>query len=684
LSGPLHVSGSRLSSTAIGGDERVFASVKRLSRDTLVLVILGILTLFAFQPAVKCGFNLVDDVVVGDQPHVKTGLSAANLRWAFTTREVGYPIPITLTSFMIDVDLFGLNPSAFHAENVAWHVADVALVYLLLKRITGCTWRSAVVTALFAVHPLRTESVAWITERKDVLAAFFGLLAMHAYVSYARRPSWIRYAAVFMLFAISLFAKPMLLMLPALLLALDFWPLKRLTVPLRPPAKLLLEKLPLAALAAFSAWLGTQAQAPREMMAKHLPFSSTASNATVAYVRYLMKMVDIRHLALCYPLVPHWPVWCVAGAAGLLIAISVITLSIATRWPWLVVGWVWYVAILMPAAGFYALGDASMADRYTYFPMIGLLIMLVYSLPPRLPRTAWRWPAVTVFTAIAVALVFATRAQCLIWQNDITLFTRSVNTAGPSELACADLAIALSRAHSSSEAISYYQQALTINPKNGPVQGDMALALDEIGRRADAIPHYLKAIEADPTDVGLQYNMGTDLVDLGRAKEAVPYLQRAVELSPSPLEPRANLATALLRSGDYDGAIREAQSVLTKQPGAIGVRETLAAALANSGQIDAAQQQYLLLIVNDHNNVNAYNALGAIYIQKRKPAAALYYLKEAVRLNPSLATVRNNLGVALIGTGQADAAVTEFRKALEIDPDYEEAKRNLELAGGKR
>ena len=644
--------------------------------DLLLPLLLVAMTIAAFLPAARCGFNLVDNIVITEQPHVRTGLSAANAQWALTAFELGYPIPVTLLSFMLDAQLFGLNPAAFHSENVAWHAANVVLLYLLLRRLTGSQWRSALVAALFAVHPLRAESVAWVTERKDVLAGFFGLLAMHAYVTYARRPAITRYILVVLLFALSLLSKPMLVMLPVLLLGLDYWPLRR-AISLR---RAVMEKVPLAVVASLAALAGVFGPATRDLMVHHASLGNRAANALVSYVRYLGKMVWFRRLALSYPLVPHWPVWAVAGAMLILAGITVVVLWQVRRRPWLAVGWLWYVILMVPAAGVYALTDASMADRYTYFPMIGLLIGLAWMLPERLARPGLRVPVAAGVAAVLVCLIVATRAQVLTWRDDITLFRHAVDTAGPSELACGNLAIALTRANRASEAVPFFDQALQINPREASLHADLATALDQTDNHAAAVPHYLEAVGRVPDDSKLYYNLGTDLIALGRPHDALRYLQRAVELDPGSIQFRANLATALLRSGDFAGAIGQCNKTLEADPGATGVRETLASALAHSGRQREAETQYQLVILNDPHSSTAYNELGALCAARGQLPLAISCFKQALNLNPRLASAHNNLGVALAQRGQFKEAANEFRKALEIQPGYEDARRNLDLA----
>lgn len=669
--------------------------------DAVLLAVLIATTLVAFAPAIHCQFNFDDDLVIANQPHVNTGLTAANFRWAMTTWDLGYPIPVTLVSFMLDVSVFGLSPLAFHAENVAWHVANVALLYLLFRRLTGASWRSALVTVLFAVHPLRAESVAWVTERKDMLAAFFGLLAMHAYVSYCRDPRIVRYLPIPILFTVSLFSKPMLVMLPILLVGLDYWPLRRF-IPLSlypgggqgwglfydPPGnqktqttlpKVLLEKIPLALISVCCILIGIPAQAQRKLAVEILPLSSTLANGFVSYLRYPGKMLWFRNLAIFYPRVPHWPAWCIPSAILILIAMTAFVLRHAKSRPWLAVGWLWYVVILFPMAGFYVVGDFSIADRYTYFPMIGLLIMLVWSLPDRIARAPWRIPAAAMFGAMMFGLIAATRSQVHTWHDNITLFRHAIAAAGPSGPVCDHLALAFLYDHRYADAISVYQRSLQLNPQNAHAEANLAAAFDAVGERSAAMAHYRNSLELDPANPKVPYNLGTDLLLDGQPKEAIPFLTRAAALEPNSRETSGNLAAALLRSGDAQAAIDECQKVLDRDPSANGVRETLASALALSGQRSAAEVQYELLILRQPQSSGPYNELGSLYLADHKIPTAINYFREALRRDPNLAAAHNNLGVALIQSGNAKEAAAEFQKAVELDPKNENARKNLEL-----
>jgi tetratricopeptide (TPR) repeat protein len=644
--------------------------------DLAILAVLAVVTVVAFAPSVRCGFTLDDDSVIAKQAHVREGLSAENVWWALSAFELGYPIPVTLWSFMADAQVFGLRASWFHAENVTWHVGDVMLLYLLLVRLTGSRWRSAVVAAVFAVHPLRVESVTWVTERKDVLAAFFGLLALHAYVSYARCGGVMPYVAVFSCFTLSLLAKPMLAMLPVMLLAIDYWPLGRMG-PKAGWRKLILEKVPLVLVAGLVSLAGVAGPGARDLPVARLPVTSHVANAVVSYVRYVGLIVWPRKLSIIYPIVPHWPAWVVLGSALILLVVTLWAWREAGRRPWIFVGWIWYVVILLPASGIHVLGDFSMADRYTYFPMIGLLVMAVWSLPERLVKKKWRVPVGAVCAASVVALMVMTWRQTLVWRDNIALFSHSVQNAGPSYIACSHLAAAYSEAGRFAEAAGAYRDALDCDPGNADLLAELALVSDRAGDHEAAIAAYTRAVEAKPADVTLRYNLGTELVAAGRPAEALPHLQKVIELSPNSPQFRGNYATALLRAGRVDDAIDECKRALTVDPSAAGVRRTLASALANRGDFDGAEQQYELAILNDPKPAGAYNELGALSLARKRHEFAVSCFRRAIEHEPGFAGAHVNLGVALAMEGHAQEAAAEFKKALELDPKNNDAAANL-------
>lgn len=353
------------------------------------------------------------------------GITRAGLAWAATAKVASNWHPLTMLSHMLDCQLYGLDPAGHHATSLLLHLANVLLLFEVLRRMTGAAGRSAAVAALFAVHPTRVESVAWIAERKDVLSALFWILAMGAWARYARRPAIGRYLLVALLMILGLMAKPMVVTLPFALLLLDVWPLGRLSLGWR---RLILEKLPLLALSAASSVITIHYQETSLAPLDVVPWSLRAANALVSYAAYLGKLFLPRHLAVFYPIPPAIPAWKVAGAALLLIAITALTLWRARKEPWLLTGWLWFLGTLVPVIGLVQVGRQAMADRYLYIPSIGLFLAVVWSVAGLLKEH--RAALAAAAGIVVLALAAATRVQVGYWADSVTLFRHALAATG--------------------------------------------------------------------------------------------------------------------------------------------------------------------------------------------------------------------------------------------------------------
>jgi tetratricopeptide (TPR) repeat protein len=506
-----------------------------------VAAILAIGTAVLFSPATGYGFLQFDDNdYVTENPAVRQGLTWAAVRLAFGATHAANWHPLTWLSHMLDVSLFGLDPGPHHAVNVLLHAANAAILMLALSRLTGSTWRSAAVAALFAVHPLHVESVAWISERKDVLSTLFGFLMLWAYARHAERPGPGRVALVALMLALSLLAKQTWVTAPFLLLLLDFWPLRRVeglvpapeqpgpSVPRLSPARLVLEKLPLLALSAASSAMAIVAQGRWGAIqsAAELPLGARLANATISCVRYLGKTFWPSSLAAFYPYPAGGPSPGLGiAAAALLAALTALALWRARRLPWLAVGWLWFLGTLVPVIGIVQVGAQAMADRYTYVPLVGLFVAVVWSVAA-LARAAGeraRWP-VAVAGGVAVALLAALASRQLsYWRDQETLF----------------------------------RHALAVTEGNGRAQYLLSQALIVEGDLGEASAHALESVRLEPNNARYHKNLGYVLYRLGRVDEAVAAFERAVALWPGYAEAHGNLAIAYGRQGRIDDAMRE-------------------------------------------------------------------------------------------------------------------------------
>jgi protein O-mannosyl-transferase len=579
-------------------------------RPALVGGALVALTLAVFGHACANEFvNYDDPQYVTDNPHVRAGLSGAGVRWAFRATEALNWHPLTWLSLQLDHDLFGPRPWGYHLTNVLLHAANALLLFLVLHGLTGAVWRSAAVAGLFALHPLHVESVAWVSERKDVLSTFFGLLAVAAYLPYVRRPGLLRYLPVFLALALSLLAKPMLVTLPFVLLLLDYWPLGRLRLwgaspPAPAPLALVLgEKVPLLALAAASCVVTVYAQSKGGVVEslEAFPLGLRVGNAVVSYVRYLGLALWPVGLAAYYP---HpraaLPAWQVAGAAALLAAVTALALVSARRRPYLAVGWLWYLGTLVPVIGLVQVGHQALADRYTYVPLVGVFIVVVWGLADLLggqpgPRKLLAPAAAAALLACAAL----TWRQVTVWHDGRSLWEHTVRVTADNYVAEDNLARA---------------------------------CLGGKGTLADAEAHLRAAVRINPDYAEGHTRLGTVLGRQGRNEEAVACFRRAVELRPGQAEAHAHLAVALARAGKLEEAITQMQEAARLAPGVAEVRYRLAFALAQAGRLDEAVAACRECVRLEPYNPQYRLALAGLLRQHGDAAAAEAERQEAERL----------------------------------------------------
>ncbi|MEX2205454.1 MAG: tetratricopeptide repeat protein [Myxococcota bacterium] len=547
--------------------------------------------------------NFDDDEYVSANPHVLAGLTADSLRWALTATHANNWHPLTWLSHMLDIELFGADPVWHHRTSLALHVATTLVLFLALRRMTGSIGRSGFVAGLFALHPMHVESVAWIAERKDVLSAlcFAGVLLLYA--RYAERPSRLRYAGLLATFAAGLAAKPMLVTLPALLLLLDVWPLRRLPVSprldLRRLGALVIEKLPLVALSAASSAITLAAQSGAIELGSRHAAVDRLGNALVSCVRYLAGTLVPAQLSIAYAHPGAWPPAQVLGCALVLAAITVGALRARATRPYLVVGWLWFLGMLVPVIGVIQVGEQAMADRYTYLPSLGLFVMVAWGIPSLLPERPWCTRALAV-AAVAVLAVYGvlTRAQVEHWRSSTALWEHALDVDPRSSLALRNL-------------------------------GQVAQAQD---RRDDALALYRRAVEVDPRSQNAHYRLGQLLVRMGRSDEALASLREAVRLRP-------DFAVAWTSLGYAYGSLGDAEQSLQ--------------AFQRSVEIDpsVASSQY---------------ELGSELIRAGRARDALGPLNEALRLRPDLLPAQMGLADAHAALGDRAAEIGAFERALVL------------------
>ncbi len=532
----------------------------------LLSLLLVVATLLVFHQV--RGFEFVhydDDVYVAGNRHVQAGLTLSSVAWAFSATDAGFWHPLTWLSLMLDYELYGLNAGGYHGTNLIWHLLNTLLVFFVFHRMTGAVWRSAFLAALFALHPLHVESVAWIAERKDVLSTFFWLLTMAVYIAYVRYPGRIRYLFLLLVFSLGLMAKPMLVTLPFCLLLMDFWPLGRTrfmtaartdgeagqAMP-RGILSLLAEKAPLFVLAFLAGLLVYYTEERAGVLSSFdaFPLDLRIAHAFVSYLLYLGKAVWPVKLAVFYPHPGAWPPLLVALAAGLLIACTILAVRWHRRFPYALTGWLWYLGTMAPLIGLVQLGTQGMADRYTYIPLTGIFLVLAWGLPDILGR--WRHKAVALSLAALIALSLLgglAWRQTGYWRDAETLFRHALQVTDNNYLAHNNLGAALARVGKTAEALDQYRAALAIKPHYADARFNMGQSLAVSGRLAEAERYYRGALMSKPSFVEAHNNLGIVLAEQGKGEEARSHFLAALHIRPDYETAGKNLRLLLQKEG---------------------------------------------------------------------------------------------------------------------------------------
>ena len=592
-----------------------FKFARALSNPVCLCLLLAAVTLVVYWPVTHCDFvNYDDPDYFSSNPHVLSGVTAGNVVWAFTTGHASNWHPLTWLSLMLDVEIFGKGPAGPHITNLVFHAANAALLFLLLRRLTAATWRSAFVAALFALHPLHVESVAWISERKDVLSTFFGLLALLMYGGYVRKSkvhppsqscgamkspkSKVLYGLALLFFAFGLMSKPMLVTLPFLMLLLDYWPLQRVTGGTWRVAgirSLVVEKIPFFVLSAISCVVTFIVQQKGGAVVKlaRIPMTGRIENAFVSYAGYLVKTFWPAALGNPYPHPGHWEFHLVVYSVALVAGLSAIAVLYARRFPFFFTGWFWFVGTLVPVIGLVQVGSQSMADRYSYLPLIGLFMILawgggeLWSLR-RLPKP---------FVALAAGLLLAagawrTRIQVGYWQNTETLFQHAMAVTQSNIVACNKLGSFYSRQGRMTEAMDYYVRALQIRPDDPDVLYDQGNAFAERGDWDNAINSYRRALQVTPDQVDILNNLGFALAAKKQTAEAVVCFEAALKLDPDNADAHNNLATVLFIQKNFTEAVRHFREALRITPDDPRIYSNLGDVLVKQGQTTEAVRCY--------------------------------------------------------------------------------------------
>ncbi len=531
---------------------------------------------------------------VYENAHVKNGLTRDSIQWAFSTTYLSNWHPLTWLSHMLVVELFGLEAGSHHLANVLLHLVNTLLLFLILHRMTGFVWQAAFVAMLFAIHPLHIESVAWIAGRKDLLSTLFGLLAIWSYIGYVRFPTVGKFMPVLLFFLLSLMSKPMLVTLPFVLLLLDYWPLERCRSGVKAPAglqlspaksktALVLEKIPLLGLSAASCVVTVYAQLAGGAVGSSVVYSLYArlSNALVAYVSYIRQMIWPAKLAVIYPHPGNWPAWQVMISLAVLAGVTGLTIRYVKSKPWLIVGWLWFLGTLVPVIGLVQVGTQSMADRYTYVPLIGLYIMLAWTGPDLLKRCRYQKAGLAAVSALMVLILSVVSwNQARTWQSSLTLFERALAVTQNNYVAHHNLGHYHLKVRQLAKAGEHFAEALAINPKFEPAHLNLGVVLSRQGRIEDAIRSYTRALELKPDDVVAYNNLGNAFYRQGRYQRAIFNYQQALKLDSQYGEAYNGIGAALIQRGEIERAVAFFKIAVKMDPDDTAARKNLENMLA--------------------------------------------------------------------------------------------------------
>ena len=660
----------------------------RRRRSLWVCLALAAFTVALYAPALRCQFLAFDDpAYVTENRHVQAGLTLDGLAWAFRVTTAGNWHPLTLLSHMLDCQVYGLRPWGHHLTNVLFHAANGVLLFLVLMRMTGALWRSACVAALFAAHPAHVESVAWVAERKDVLSAFFFLLAVWAYVRYAEhlksqitqpqpqsgRDLRFFYWAAVLLFALALMAKPMAVTLPLVLLLLDFWPLERARGLDWPSwRRLAAEKWPLLALSAVWCGITIWAQGASQAVATagQLSISERIIHTPMAYADYLRVLVFPRRLSAYYPYQHHEPLLWGAEAGGALALMTWLALARARRQPYLAVGWLWFLGMLAPVIGLIQVGGQGWADRYLYLPAAGFFIMAVWGAAD----WAARHPAVKLCVPLlGAALVAATSAELQYWKDTRTLYGRAMEVTANNYLAMTLVGTAEEEKGQIDEAIGLYRQALACKPVYPEAHYLLGCALEKKGRTAEAMSEFREALRLRPDFVSAHIMAGLLLAREKRFGEAVAHYQAALKADPESAVAQSDWGMSLMEQGRWQESVAHYERALRLDSSLAGAHGNLAIDYLRTGRLAEGATELRAALKLDPGNAEIRLNTGKALNQEQQWAEAAEVLKPLALGQRTNFNAQFQYGLALEHLGQIGGAVSHYAAALLQNPNFPDA-----------
>ncbi len=637
---------------------------------------LGLLTFLLFARAIGNSFvNYDDPDYVTANAQVQGGITGAGIRWALTAGVASNWHPLTWMSHQLDVTLFGLDPRGHHATSVLWHALNAALAFLALRRLTGSLWRSAFCAALFAWHPLRVESVAWVSERKDVLSGFFFFAVLWLYAGYVRRrreglPWRAAYATTLAAFALGLMAKPMLVTLPCLLLLLDFWPLRRVELARGAGTaweRLVLEKLPFFVLVIASAVVTYHVQKAGGSVTAQLSPGDRLGNAVIAVVRYLGTFLLPVDLAVLYPHPGSWPARKVVAALLVVGALTAAAVWQSRRRPWIAVGWFWFLGTLVPVIGIVQVGLQSMADRYTYLTIVGVQVAAGWSLATAATAVSRRiWVAAGL--AVLLGCAALTWRQIAVWRDSDTLFTRAIEATEGNYLAHDNRGLHRYKAGRVDEAFADYRASLAIRPDYMNANNNLGHALTELGRPAEAVPLFRRALAAQPGNPEVTNNLANALSDLNQLDEAMALYEQVLSRHPDHTNALNGSAVVLAMRGKPQEARARLERSLAFAPGNAGAHNNLGNVYSMLGDRAGALRHYQRATELNPREAHPHFLVGSLLVQDEKLGEAAASFRRAIALQPRHADALAQLGLVLARLGRRDEGVHALESALQLRP----------------
>ncbi len=666
--------------------------------DLLAIALLCASTFFVYWDIQSHPFVLYDDApYVYENPVVRQGLTWEGLRWAMTEGSiVGNWHPVTWFSHMLDCELFGIkNPGDHHRTSLIFHLINSVLIFLLLRWLTAMRWPAFWVAAVFALHPLHVESVAWVAERKDVLSQFFWLLSIGSYARYAtasmkREPKRGWYLTTFVLVALGLMSKPMVVTAPFLFLLLDYWPLYRIHAPsdeagagkdrFQLKQDLLVEKIPFFLLIIGSSFCTVLAQQAGGAVSPY-PLGHRLATVVTGYARYLEKFFWPVDLAVLYP---NWiGMWSAGQIMG-----SALLLGVLTTWVlrnqhqrYLFVGWFWFLGTLVPVIGFYPVGLQSIADRYMYMPMLGLLVALVWGVEVYCRRSERVAIAASVAAGLAcIALGGVSSNQVKVWSDSITLFRHAVSVTQNNHVMHNNLGNSLAEEGSLTEAAHHYREALRINPSDYRAHNNLGITYKNQGRLEEAMASYQRSLRYFPDYAEAHHNLGNAHYIRGDYPKAISSFRAATKNNPEDAEVHYNLGLALGISGDFTEAVASLQRSIALDPNNADAHSRLGLALASLQRLPEALDAYMEGLNYNSRSAPLLNSTGNTLRALGRPAEAIAYHRRALDIEPEDATAQNAMGISLATSGKTDQAIPYFREAVRLDPSFKSARENLSRA----